>query len=260
MKKIVRCLFVALLFASLVIPVIAVEDYELGNFGSWGTDAQKVMELEEGSSIPVDTEVQYEGNDSFRFTFEKISDWYIALFFMGDSNVSEVDCTPYEDGYIQLAVKGENGGETLGVGFKSGLYEEGTEVTALFNMIDITTEWQIASIPVKKYKEVFPDLKLDAINGFQIRGGEIQPGTIWVSQPMLTMEKRGVDLTIYKDDPFYSDDEESRTDETSEPDTSSIPEETPKDNEADNNTMLLLLIGAAVVIVIIAGFVFFKKK
>lgn len=257
MKKILSCLFVSVLIASFMIPVLAVEDYELGNFGSWGIDAQNVMELEEDSSIPVDTEVQYEGNDSFRFTFENISDWYIGLFFMGESHVSEVDVTPFEDGYIQLAVKGENGGETLGVGFKSGLYEEGTEVTALFNMVGITTEWQLASIPVAKYREVFPDLELDKINGFQIRGGEMQPGTIWVSQPMLTMEKRGVDLTIDKDDPFYSESEQSSAEDT---EVSSAPEKTPEDAEDSNNTLIIVLIGAAVVILIIAGILFFRKK
>ena len=216
LKRIFLTLLCVIFIFSLTPAVNAAGDIPLAQNGSWGADAQKVMKLGPSDTVPVDSAELYQGKPSFRFEFSKQSDWYIGLFFMGEDISAEIDLSAYSGGYLELAVKGENGGEKLGTGFKSGIYDNGDEINALFDMQGIASEWMIVSIPISKFIADYPDLKINKINGFEIRGGEVQPGKIWVADPKITMEKRGSDLTVQEEDPF----EDILNGGTSESDTS----------------------------------------
>lgn len=114
------------------------------------------------------------------------------------------DLSPYENGMLEFDIVGEEGGETFNLGFRDVVHErvdsngdfykdndanpEETNIDALVNVsdyIEITTEWQHASIPIK---DIFDrDVNFDGskIQLFKITGNDT-PITFWISNIKVT--------------------------------------------------------------------------
>ena len=117
------------------------------NGGTWAGGDN--LEVTTDNKLPIDNDVTYNGQPSLRIhVYQEGGAWwrgYIAF--------PPRDLTKYKDAYLQFAVKGEKGGETFGVGFKSGDPKEGTESRARKEVV-ATADWTVVRIPIKEYIEM----------------------------------------------------------------------------------------------------------
>lgn len=122
---------------------------------NWVAASNNAIEIDDDKRLPIQTE-KYNGKpvEMIHLTAGGYAWWIVQYKKEG------IDLTKYiENGVIEFAMKGEQGGEKITVGFRSGDWAAGTLADALVEVV-ATKDWKVHRIPVKEVVAVNEKLNL----------------------------------------------------------------------------------------------------
>ncbi|MFZ5988339.1 MAG: glycoside hydrolase family 9 protein [Bacillota bacterium] len=203
-RKKVSLLLVLAMLLTLVIPqfgasaatapegyrkLMDVQIYKDSPVSGWsGSGADEIETV--NSTLPVDTEVTYNGLPTLRLNIQTqvTSYWWISLLTIRGWNTHNFS-QYVANGYLEFDIKGKTGGENFLIGFRDKVYERSPlEIDVkkpIANYAAITTEWQHVKIPLKDLMTA-TGFDPSSVICLMFEKVHLDPFTVWFSDIKVT--------------------------------------------------------------------------
>lgn len=156
-------------------------------YGQWAGSGEglRFETVEEGGNptLPVDERETYNGLPSYRVNITGEEDWW--NFILAGPNWETYNIAPYyPDGLLEFNVKGAEGGETFQVALRDT--NTGSEAIPLYEIIEITDEWQHVQIPLSYFFPGSPSIDLQQLSNVEFSTVDYAPLKFWLNDIKFT--------------------------------------------------------------------------
>lgn len=159
-------------------------------YEGWSGSGNGALEVV-ANKFPIDTQVTYNGYPSIRVNLRYSPDWWLGLM---TTNLWWQTCNIeryYENGRLEFYIKGNSGGEVFYIGLQDRVKERTlgeflTQKKLITDYINVTTDWQKVSIPLKSLINLGSGFDLTQTYVFTVEMANSNPMEFWLCDIKIT--------------------------------------------------------------------------